>query len=496
MTGCLNVILVVVDTLRYDFVGANGNNWIQTPNIDKIAAESWVFDRCFSASYPTIPHRSDVITGKCGESDQVFNPWMPLRYDVITFPQLLAKAGFRTQLICDTPHLINGGHNFDWPFHAWTFVRGAEVDPPWINDSKSKFPSNWRYNSLFDFIDKNQAPNWYISYARANYRRKKYEDWNVAKLFITASDWLNDNASRNNFFLWIDCFDPHEPWDAPPEFLLKYNKSMDYNGNIDPRSLNIQDLNKVPVESRLEVAKYIKSLYSAKVSWMDKWLGLFINTLEELGLTENTAVIFTSDHGTNLGEQFKIGKSIPVKEQEGHIPLFIKAPGYGIGRNDLFVQPQDLFTTILSLAGVKNSKQLLDSYNILDLAVNEIKRKDGPRQVAISGVSTTSCNSGWKWREPKQKVFTVFGKEYYSEFAVNPKDCSLTQYQTLENVASSHKTVIYDLRKAAITELSRRKISPKIIKWIKDEGKTRFPKIKFPGPKGYNFYWTKSLNSW
>lgn len=79
----MNIILVIIDTLRYDYIGANGNDWIRTPNLDSLARRSWVFDRAFASSYPTIPHRTDVITGRSGDP---FHPWMPLRFDVPTLP--------------------------------------------------------------------------------------------------------------------------------------------------------------------------------------------------------------------------------------------------------------------------------------------------------------------------------------------------------------------------------------------------------------------------
>ena len=121
--GHMNIILIIIDTLRYDYVGANGNGRIQTPNMDRLAGESRCFDRAFCSSFPTIPHRTDVMTGQYGRP---FNPWKPLAFDAPALPWLLAGAGYATQLIHDTPHLVNGGHNFDWPFHAWTFVRGAD----------------------------------------------------------------------------------------------------------------------------------------------------------------------------------------------------------------------------------------------------------------------------------------------------------------------------------------------------------------------------------
>ena len=147
--NALNVVLIIIDTLRYDYIGAHGNTWIRTPNIDRLAGKSWIFDRAFTNSYPTIPMRTDVMTGRYGVP---FNPWLPLRLDVTTLPQVLAKAGYCTQLIHDTPHLVNGGHAFDWPFHAWTPIRGAEVDRPWIDDKPFTYLENWAPDPMFDFL--------------------------------------------------------------------------------------------------------------------------------------------------------------------------------------------------------------------------------------------------------------------------------------------------------------------------------------------------------
>ena len=78
----MNIILLVIDTLRYDYVAAHGkNDRIQTPNLDRLAGSSWRFDQAYSSSYPTIPYRTDAITGRYGNP---FNPWSPLRFDVMT----------------------------------------------------------------------------------------------------------------------------------------------------------------------------------------------------------------------------------------------------------------------------------------------------------------------------------------------------------------------------------------------------------------------------
>ncbi|MHC4505680.1 MAG: sulfatase, partial [Planctomycetota bacterium] len=349
----MNVIVVVIDTLRYDHVGANGNESISTPNLDRLAAESWCFDRCFVTSFPTIPHRLDVITGRSGSP---FHPWAPLPHDVPTLPRAFADAGYCTQLIHDTPHLVNGGHNFDWPFHAWTFVRGAEVDRPLVGapldlSAPSKdWPGNWARDPLFDFAgDDPKLWQGTSTYVWANRGRKDDEDWNAAKLFKTAARWLEDNAARERFFLWVDCFDPHEPWDAPPPFVLKYDSTPGYDGRVDPRSFALRN----HADLSEDAARRVKALYSAKVSWMDRWLGDFLDAFEQSGLSENSALILTADHGTDLRERGKFGKGTPVREGEGHVPLFIRVPGGEHGRSSAFVQPQDIFGTVAALALVE-----------------------------------------------------------------------------------------------------------------------------------------------
>ena len=482
----MNIIVIVIDTLRYDYVSANGNDWIHTPNMDKLATKSWVFNHCYSASYPTIPHRTDAITGRYGSP---FHPWKPLDFNVPTLPRALAEAGYCTQLIHDTPHLVNGGHNFDWPFHAWTFIRGAEVDRPWI-DSLPVLPEDHPRDPLFDFIDENllKSSN-YITYFRANRNRKKEEDWNTAKLFLTASQWLKDNASRDNFFLWIDCFDPHEPWDVPPRFVKMYDKTPHYDGRIDPRALWAYiwaDKNGKIIPKM--AGDRLKAFYAAKVSWVDRWLGEFLDTLEQTGLAKNTAVLLTADHGTNVGERSRFGKDWTVREQEGHIPLIIHTPDGGNGYSDIIVQPQDIFATVMGIAGLPIPGSL-DSHNVLDITR---KDKEGPRKLALSG---RAADCWWK-DDPKKALLTIFDSEQYLELTARPENCHLTRYGSLEDVATENQSVVERLYRSAIDEIERRGADHSLVSWLKNEGKSKFPEeCRFwdgwPGPKGYTVYFRR-----
>ncbi len=483
----MNIILLVIDTLRYDHVGAHGNDWIETPNLDALAERSWVFDRAFSASFPTIPHRTDVITGEYGVP---FNPWKPLAFDAVTLPRLLADAGYATQLIHDTPHLVNGGHAFDYPFAGWTFIRGAEVDRPWIDNAPYEPLDNWARDPLFDYLgdpDLADAKHHIVhTHVRANRGRKRPEDWNAAKLFNTGAKFLRDNAGRDNFFLWLDCFDPHEPWDSPPEFVLKYDKTPGYDGRIDPRAF-ICHRQKDPSP---EVVARQKALYAAKVSWMDHCLGKFLDALAETGLDSSTAIVVTSDHGTNLHERPGFGKRFPVWEGEGHVPLMVSAPGRGVGRSDMFAQPQDIFATVLGLAGV-DKPDGLDCHDVLSLAE---AGKDSPRQVALAGrplFHYSRPHSG-------SVLCTVFADERYLVWAPGVEDCTLLKYGSNEDLTASEPATVQELWQAGLDELTRRKLPADVLDWLRSGGQGDLPAkyLASPHAPGWTQYWNHYYHEW
>ena len=474
----MNIILLIIDTMRYDYIGANGNDWIETPNLDRLASQSWCFDRAFAASFPTIPYRTDVMTGKYGSP---FHAWKPLPFNTNALPSILGEAGYATQLLHDTPHLVNGGHAFDYPFHTWTFIRGAEVDRAWMND-EAKWPSNWAKDPLFDILE-DELPTPTIQYARTNRGRDNLDDWNCARLFNTAAEFLRDNKNRENFFLWIDCFDPHEPWDVPPEFMLKYDKTPGYDGRLDPRifkgGTQARSNPNLPDEARAR----IKASYAAKVTWMDHCFGRFLEAFEATGLSKNTAILVAGDHGTNVGERGRFGKGAPVREQEIHIPLFIKTPEGETGRSSAIFQPQDFFATIANLSGASVPGNI-ESYNILNAAR---ENSLGHREIALAGVAR-----GKAMRHLQRGYFTVFDQEGYLEWHPNPEDSILTPYGSLDNIASENPDRVHDLHASGLAELKHRNADPIFIDWLKNGAPGNVPECTlydgYPGPEGFEMY--------
>lgn len=471
----MNLVLVIIDTLRYDFVGANGGpHRIETPNLDHLASESLVFDRAFAASFPTIPFRTDVMTGRYGNP---FHTWKPLPHADWTFLDGLKAKGYATQLIHDTPHLVNGGHNFDYPFHAWTFVRGAEVDRAWVDDGVTWLP-NWKRDPLFDCLDDPAGPH-FSTYSRTNRGRREDGDWNCAKLFETAARFLSDNRNRDDFFLWVDCFDPHEPWDAPPQFVRRYDPRPDADGTIDPRLFFGRGRNHPDLTD--EGRAVIRSHYAAKTAWMDHCFGRFLDAFYATGLSKNTTLIVVGDHGTKLGEYGRFGKGFPVRDLEAHVPLMVRRPGGESGRSSDFVQPQDLTATLLALGSAGSHEQVVG---------RDILSGSDKRPCAIAGTAPPRWNPGY---------FSVFGGDHWLEWTPAADASILRPYLSEENVTADHPKIVSDLHALGRSQIEARGAHPGLLRWLDAGGEGDLPEDVplfhgWPGVPGFTQYFNRNLD--
>ncbi|HLH72482.1 MAG TPA: sulfatase [Chloroflexota bacterium] len=332
----MNFIVILLDTLRYDFLGINGNPTIRTPNLDRFARQATCFDRAYTGSFPTIPFRKDAFTGRFGEP---LHPWGPLSWETVTLPELMRNAGYVTMLIHDTPHLVNFGFGFDRPFHGWEMIRGQEID-------RYRTDPIRREHVKFDPSKMRFADSYGAQTVRNTFDLTKEEDHCTFRLFQTATRWLERNRAHDRFFLWIDSFAPHEPWDPPQHYVDLYDPG--YQGEV----LTFPHYGSLAHLPPAEV-KHFRALYCAMVTMVDRWLGHLLDQLEVLGLADNTTVVVASDHGTYAGDRLLSGKPAPYYQEIGHTVLMVRQPGQTDRRRvDSFIQPCDLMPTILDLARI------------------------------------------------------------------------------------------------------------------------------------------------
>ena len=394
-----NIVLLITDTFRYDNLGDRAARPVRTPALDRFAAErATEISRFYTGSFPTIPHRTDVAAGVLG--------WPHYGWQAIDLSgpnhiaALLRQQGYVAQLICDCPHLFNA--RFQQGFDAAFQHRGQEGDKALLhlNDplplvmpmEKTRTRPVFRGHSL---VDLHQWHN----------RNPRYEaDTFPVKTGNTAIRWLEENSNAGPFFLWVDFFDPHEPWDAPEYLVRRYDP--EYTG------APISHPNYGPASAYTQAELHnLWAHYAAEAEVVDRWIGRVLLKLDDLQLWDDTIVIITSDHGMSIGEHARTGKSNihdhderywPIYPEIGHVPFLIAGGDVPRGqRLDLIAQPIDIIPTACDLVGVSvEAERPLQGASFSGAIAGDTAAH---RQCAVSG-----CFVRTKDGRPPRKATTPF----------------------------------------------------------------------------------------
>lgn len=421
----MNVILIILDTLRKDHVGFYGNDWIITPNLDNLANESMIFDNAYPESLPTLPVRRAIHTGMRCFPFKTYNPrkgdpvksygWEPIPEEQTTLAEILMKRKYKTVFITDTYHQFKPSMNFHRGFSEWQWIRGQEGDPfktsPEISkkDMKKFFPKSGIAEHIILILEQ---------YLKNIATRKDESDYFAPQVFSAAMNWLEENTDAKKFFMCIDSFDPHEPWDPPQYYRDLYYPDYEGQEIITPNYFN--SINYLTPEE----LKYMKACYAAEVTMVDKWLGYFLDKVRTLDLMDNTLIICISDHGHQLGEHNMTGK-IPwgLYPELLDIPFFIRHPkGIGKGKRiKSFVYNFDILPTILSSLHIETAP--VEGKNLWDLVDNDF----------LEDRSHATCGfNSYVWvRDENYAYITDYNRE--NEYLYDLKEDPLQNANIAEN---------------------------------------------------------------
>ncbi|MGH6872806.1 MAG: sulfatase [Rhizomicrobium sp.] len=354
-----NAILILLDSLNRHMLGAYGGGEFPTPNLDRMAARSVRFTRHYAASLPCIPARHDIL---CGAWDFLWRPWGSVEVweDAITHP--LRRAGVVSQLISDHPHLFEtGGENYHVDFTAWDYQRGHEGDP-W----KTAADPSWAGAPMF-------GPRRDMPYDRSRGWFRGEDDFPGPRTMQAAARWLGENAGRHErFFLFVDEFDPHEPFDVPDAYIRRTDPDWDGPPLIWP-PYAVGGIEKGVLTKR--EGQHIRARYGAKLMMIDHWLGRVLDAVDAADMWRDTLVILCTDHGHYLGEKDIWGKpAAPLYDTMARIPLLIAAPDTPPGACDALTTSADLFATLADLFGVMDTvRQRTHGRSLLPLLRGEAK---------------------------------------------------------------------------------------------------------------------------
>ena len=344
-----NIILFLIDDLGWRDIGCNGSTFYQTPNIDRLAREGVRFTDAYSACAVCSPTRASILTGKY-PARLLLTDWLPsgrwnpkarlregrfvraLPLEEVTIAEALRPAGYRTASIGKW-HL--GGAPFSLPEHHGFDVNIGGDDHG--NSSDYFFP---------------YAGEWAIPTTALKARRKVLPDgkpgeYLTDRLTDEAVKFIRENRERP-FFLYFPHYAVHTPLQGKPDMIARYER--------------------IPEDQRQG-----KPAYAAMVESVDESVGRVMAALRELGLEQNTVVIFTSDNGGF----YNATSNKPLRANKGayyeggiRVPLIIKWPGVAQpGR--VTAEPvisADLYPTCLAATGQPlRPNQHLDGLNLQPL---------------------------------------------------------------------------------------------------------------------------------
>lgn len=346
----MRAIMVMYDSLRRDMLPCYGGS-LNLPNFQRLAEHSAVFDNSYVCSLPCMPARRELHTGR---PNLLHRSWGPVEPFDDSMPELLKEAGIHTHLVSDHFHYTqDGGATYHERYSTWEMIRGQENDKwKWdLSDHNGEFASCvFGIDRLSGSIREMRRKGGWQNMANRSVTGGNERHYPQTHTFDAGLEFLEANVSRDNWFLQIETFDPHEPFDVPDSFRL------------DPDQQSIPDW--PPYSPATESNAFIDQVrirYQSLLRFCDKSLGRVLDFMDAHHMWDNTMLIVNTDHGFFNGEHAWWGKGpMPDYQELVHTPLFLWDPRSGVAgvhRSGL-VQTIDLAPTLLDYFGLPIPKDM------------------------------------------------------------------------------------------------------------------------------------------
>lgn len=413
----MKCIMVMFDSLNRHMLPPYGCDWVQAPNFSRLAQRTVTFEKSYVCSMPCMPARRELHTAR---PNFLHCPWGPLEPFDDSSIEILKNRGVYTHLASDHYHYWeDGGCTYHNRYNTWQFFRGQEGDP-WIGQVKDPHIPD-HLGSRADTLARQDWINRQFMQGESNHSQ--------TRTFDAGLDFINRNHEQDNWFVQIECFDPHEPFFSPDEFKALYPHH--YNGpHFDwPAYRSVCE-----TPEQIQHARYE---YAALVSLCDKSLGRVLDAMDKHDLWNDTMLIVWTDHGFMLGEHGCWAKLwMGWYEQNAHTPFFIWDPRSRAAdvRRDALIQPAlDLGPTLLNFFGIEPTKDMMGG----DLR-STIENNTSIRQSAIFGHFGGSVN-------------VTDGRYVYMRKPVTQADGMLYQYTLMPTVMRGFKS-LESLRAAELAD--------------------------------------------
>jgi arylsulfatase A-like enzyme len=296
-----NVIIILSDQHKWDAWGRY-NTDIKTPNLDRLAAEGTVFENCYCATQPCVPSRASFMTGLYPEVHGVISNFDTSAPNQTTWAGHLSENEVQTVAVGRTHHIDKGFDNH---------VRVPTGDSYRINCHDAKMQVHWAKDAILE-----------ASPAR-------YDEYYETRITRTALGFLDDmQRSEEPFLLYMGFLAPHAAMTPPEPFWSMYDSidvpKPDYSESEYPlkKRFGYEAMQEVTMEQHNRICQG----YYGEISTIDSCIGEVLDALDNKGMAEDTVVIYTSDHGEQLGEQGIYSKGY-CYESSAKVPMIVRCPG-------------------------------------------------------------------------------------------------------------------------------------------------------------------------
>lgn len=353
-----NLLFIWTDEQRADTMAAYGNRKIHAPNLNKLAAESFVFEKAYVTQPVCTPSRSSVMTGLWPHTSGCTANNIPLRRETRCLPELVNDPDYRTAY-------MGKWHLGDEIFAQHGFDEWVSMEDGYSAHYRKGHDRDARSNYHQFLLDKGYKPGSGNRFSRSFAARRPIEHCKPKFLELNACEFLRRNRD-NPFLLYINFLEPHMPFFGP------------LDGEHDPQEIDLPANFRDPLEeneplryrlhreqSRAKYGKTEKEIrqliarYWGLVTQVDRSVGAILDTLESLGLADDTIVVYTSDHGDMMGSHHMVEKCV-MYEEASRIPWLMRVPHLSRKQRVIAnpVSHIDMVPTLLDLLEVQTDAPL------------------------------------------------------------------------------------------------------------------------------------------
>lgn len=315
-----NILFIMVDEMKWNVMSCAGHPWVKTPNLDRLAREGTRFATAYTVAPICTPSRYSFFTSRYAHVHGATDNSTPTREPQVLLPAVLKHAGYQTA-ISGKLHFIPASLDYDFDYF-WSFSgEGPRKLPTWPQEVEKKHGRNAaRRLEIQPFPDDPLGRD----LGKLTYPK---EDSQTFWITDRAVDFLRLRDQARPFFLFVSYLDPH----SPSHLCEPYWKMFDAGKmplpptfKHDPAKPSHTAANRHEVNDP-KIVQAMTAAYFAKVTMVDDNVGRLLGQVRELGLAENTLILFTADHGNMLGDLNRWFKGA-MYEGSARIPLLIKAP--------------------------------------------------------------------------------------------------------------------------------------------------------------------------